>query len=63
MQMCHHTIVRHKLNENFLQYDHRMNLPCDVIIVLMVIVINFYAITYCTHTYNQLLPSTWWSGQ
>ena len=39
--MCHHTIVDHKLNDNFSHCDHRMNLPCDAVLsVITSVLIN-----------------------
>ena len=57
----HQTIVTQW--QLFLQCDHHINLPCDAVIVLIVIVIIFYAIKYRTRTYNLLLPSTWWGSR
>ena len=54
LQMCRHTIVKHKLNDNF-----TLCLPCDAVTVLMVIACDLiYAIRYYICTYKLLLPST-----
>ena len=36
LQMSYHTVVKHKLNDNFVLRS-LMNLPCDAVTVLMVI--------------------------
>ena len=53
LQMCNSSVIT-------LLCDHRMNLPCDAVTLLMVITcVLIYAIRYCipTYTYKLLLPS------
>ena len=45
-QICHHTIVENKLNDNFSLCDHRIYLPCDAGLIVITSVLIYVIIVF-----------------